>query len=325
MAYYTRTKSAIDTLKKFASKIVPNASIKESSSKPFSKFTVLSSKFYSTGYYSRGLSPIPRSSNSGFGAKRFDEYPLLAVSKRHYYVDRHRVYHFRSRGPKGWFKDPRNALIVFVVGSGVLITVYYGNLETVPYSKRKHFVLLSKSMEKRIGESQFEELKTAFKGKILPAIHPESVRVRLIAKDIIEALQRGLSQETVWTDLGYATEESSLGHERGAHDMLKALSEKEDIEKVEGNWHREDEILDDKWVQQSRKKGEEKGVQPEISHLKGLNWEVLVVNEPVVNAFCLPGGKIVVFTGLLEHFRSDAEVATVLGHEVHSLKHLNYV
>jgi predicted Zn-dependent protease len=41
-----------------------------------------------------------------------------------------------------------------------------------------------------------------------------------------------------------------------------------------------------------------------------------VVNEPVVNAFCLPGGKIVVFTGLLEHFRSDAEIATIIGHEV---------
>ncbi|ONI25151.1 hypothetical protein PRUPE_2G284400 [Prunus persica] len=34
------------------------------------------------------------------------------------------------------------------------------------------------------------------------------------------------------------------------------------------------------------------------------------------NAFCLPGRKIVVFTELLKHFRSDAEIATIIGHEV---------
>ncbi|URE12637.1 Peptidase family M48 [Musa troglodytarum] len=51
-------------------------------------------------------------------------------------------------------------------------------------------------------------------------------------------------------------------------------------------------------------------------HLEGLNWEILVVRDDTVNAFCLPGGKIVVFTSLLDHFRSDAEIATVIGHEV---------
>ncbi|KAI4330860.1 hypothetical protein MLD38_029105 [Melastoma candidum] len=81
-------------------------------------------------------------------------------------------------------------------------------------------------------------------------------------------------------------------------------------------WSREDEILDDNWIEHSRKKGKEQGSKSETSHLEGLNWEVVVVNEPMVNAFCLPGGKIVVFTGLLEHFKMDEEVATVVGHEV---------
>ncbi|MFS7919811.1 putative peptidase M48 [Helianthus anomalus] len=52
------------------------------------------------------------------------------------------------------------------------------------------------------------------------------------------------------------------------------------------------------------------------AHLEGLKWEVLLVNDHVVNAFCLPGGKIVVFIGLLEHFRTDEEIATIIGHEV---------
>ncbi|XLU42216.1 hypothetical protein S245_037030, partial [Arachis hypogaea] len=63
-------------------------------------------------------------------------------------------------------------------------------------------------------------------------------------------------------------------------------------------------------VQQSRKKG------PATSHLDGLNWEVFVVNESDVNAFWLPGGEIVVYTGLLEHFKSDAEIATIIRREV---------
>ncbi|KAL4391161.1 hypothetical protein AHAS_Ahas03G0217400 [Arachis hypogaea] len=91
---------------------------------------------------------------------------------------------------------------------------------------------------------------------------------------------------------------------------LKSLTNASAYCKAESGWHKEDEILDDSWVQQSRKKG------PATSHLNGLNWEVLVVNELDVNAFWLPGGKIVVYTGLLEHFKSDAEIATIIGHEV---------
>ncbi len=45
-------------------------------------------------------------------------------------------------------------------------------------------------------------------------------------------------------------------------------------------------------------------------------WEVVVFEDPAANAFALPGGKIGVFTGLLDVARSDDQLATVLGHEV---------
>lgn len=234
-------------------------------------------------------------------------------TSRNYYVDRYQVQHFRPRGR--WFENPRNLFIVVVVGSGALITIYFGNLETIPYTKRKHFVLLSRSLEKQLGETQFQQIKSQFKGKILPAIHPDSVRVRLIAKDIIEALERGLRHEHVWSDPGYASESYGGGNAAHAQETFMALTEAHEV-KLEGDWRREDEILDDKWVKESKRKGEAQGMQPSTQHLEGLSWEVLVVNEPVVNAFCLPGGKIVVFTGLLEHFKSDAELATIIGHEV---------
>jgi predicted Zn-dependent protease len=45
-------------------------------------------------------------------------------------------------------------------------------------------------------------------------------------------------------------------------------------------------------------------------------WDVVVFKDPQVNAFALPGGKIGVYQGLLGVTKNDAELATVLGHEV---------
>jgi predicted Zn-dependent protease len=38
--------------------------------------------------------------------------------------------------------------------------------------------------------------------------------------------------------------------------------------------------------------------------------------KPLANAFCLPGGKIVVFTGILPYAKTEAGLATVMGHEM---------
>jgi predicted Zn-dependent protease len=46
-----------------------------------------------------------------------------------------------------------------------------------------------------------------------------------------------------------------------------------------------------------------------------LPWQFHVVDDPVVNAFALPGGFIFVTRGLLTHLTNEAELATVLGHE----------
>ncbi len=46
-------------------------------------------------------------------------------------------------------------------------------------------------------------------------------------------------------------------------------------------------------------------------------WEFKVLKDDrVLNAFCLPGGKIAVYTGLMKLVSNDAELATVVGHEV---------
>jgi predicted Zn-dependent protease len=45
-------------------------------------------------------------------------------------------------------------------------------------------------------------------------------------------------------------------------------------------------------------------------------WEFRVIEKNVPNAFCLPGGKVAVYTGLLPITQSEAGLAVVIGHEV---------
>ncbi|CAB1121175.1 unnamed protein product [Ectocarpus sp. CCAP 1310/34] len=54
----------------------------------------------------------------------------------------------------------------------------------------------------------------------------------------------------------------------------------------------------------------------EASELKGCAWEFIVVRDDNMNAFVLPGGKVVVFTGLLNVTPNEDALASVLGHEV---------
>ncbi len=70
------------------------------------------------------------------------------------------------------------------------------------------------------------------------------------------------------------------------------------------------------------------GIEPlqrEINlHVRGyrFDWEVHVVDSKQVNAFCLPGGRMIVFTGLMAVAQNDDQVASVLGHEIaHALAH----
>lgn len=52
------------------------------------------------------------------------------------------------------------------------------------------------------------------------------------------------------------------------------------------------------------------------SRLEGFNWEYHLVQSPQVNAWCMPGGKIVVYSGILPYTQNESGLATVLGHEV---------
>lgn len=57
----------------------------------------------------------------------------------------------------------------------------------------------------------------------------------------------------------------------------------------------------------------EKGMTDKLT---GFKWETNLVEDKAVNAWCMPGGKIVVYTGILPITQNEAALAAVMGHEV---------
>ena len=50
--------------------------------------------------------------------------------------------------------------------------------------------------------------------------------------------------------------------------------------------------------------------------LNGYNWEFNLIQNKEVNAWCMPGGKVVVYTGILPVTQTEAALAIVMGHEI---------
>jgi Zn-dependent protease with chaperone function len=54
----------------------------------------------------------------------------------------------------------------------------------------------------------------------------------------------------------------------------------------------------------------------QTEYLNGYKWEYKLIDDKQINAWCMPGGKIVVYSGILPVTKDDAGLATVMGHEV---------
>jgi predicted Zn-dependent protease len=56
--------------------------------------------------------------------------------------------------------------------------------------------------------------------------------------------------------------------------------------------------------------------QKQMEQIQGYKWEFNVVDDKQVNAWCMPGGKVVVYTGLLPITQNETALAVVMGHEI---------
>ncbi|KAF6265803.1 peptidase family M48-domain-containing protein [Scenedesmus sp. NREL 46B-D3] len=123
--------------------------------------------------------------------------------------------------------------------------------QTVPFTLRKHSLLLPVFAELLLGQFSFSQVlqQPQYRGKALPPDHRDSKLIQKIAERIISAVEEG--------------------HGGGFQ-----------------------------------------------KHIRKFDWEVVVLDDPTVNAFVLPGGKIVVFTGLIKLMDRDEDMlATIIGHE----------
>ena len=59
-------------------------------------------------------------------------------------------------------------------------------------------------------------------------------------------------------------------------------------------------------------------VASRIAKASGENfkWEWILIDDPQVNAWCMPGGKMAVYTGIMPVLKNEAALAAVMGHEV---------
>lgn len=63
----------------------------------------------------------------------------------------------------------------------------------------------------------------------------------------------------------------------------------------------------------------QKGLSKELA---GYKWEFNLIDDKQINAWCMPGGKVVVYTGLLPVAQNEAALAVVMGHEItHAVAH----
>lgn len=54
----------------------------------------------------------------------------------------------------------------------------------------------------------------------------------------------------------------------------------------------------------------------DAARLKSYRWEFVLVESDEINAFCMPGGKVAVYTGILPVAKNEAGLAVVMGHEI---------
>ncbi len=56
--------------------------------------------------------------------------------------------------------------------------------------------------------------------------------------------------------------------------------------------------------------------QNQLALIEGFVWEFNLIDEDIPNAWCMPGGKVAFYTGILPYTKDEAGIAVVMGHEI---------
>uniref|UniRef100_A0ACD5WE38 Uncharacterized protein n=1 Tax=Avena sativa TaxID=4498 RepID=A0ACD5WE38_AVESA len=180
-----------------------------------------------------------------------------------------------------WYHEPRKvaAATAITLSATVMAACSRYDREIVPCTYRSHLVVYSHQEERDLSDSAVAEYKAELVQKnmlVVDPLDPRSVRVRLILDRIVHAAHRGLGI-----------------YDSSDAPMLR-VTHKSRRKKYWGG----------------------KAPPPHTAHLRGINWEVILVRDRNANAGITPNGKILVNTGLLDRYKTDGEIAAVLAREV---------
>jgi len=97
----------------------------------------------------------------------------------------------------------------------------------------------------------------------------------------------------------------SYDNYKGVLDSAKVSSNKEQADMVKRVGKKIQKAVEDFMAQNNAS-----------SHLDGYDWEFNLIDEDVANAWCMPGGKVAFYTGIMPICKDETGVAVVMGHEV---------
>jgi len=125
------------------------------------------------------------------------------------------------------------------------------------------------------------------------------------------------------------TKESAVGVDRKQHMMVSSDAINQSADKAYADvlkQAQQQNALDKDPATVARVKAIANRLIPATGALRpdapGWKWEMHVLSSKEVNAWCMPGGKIAVYTGLIDQIKpTDGELAAVMGHEIgHALR-----
>ncbi len=181
----------------------------------------------------------------------------------------------------GGARIPPILFIVLGLGGGY----YLFHLERVPQTGRWRFIDCSPATERQMGLDTYKQTLQEYRGKVLPAHHPQSKMVKRVADRIVASLEES----------GMHSEHANVN---GSRDGTR-----------HGSGHEDQAFLNS-----TRKSGASADAWS-VAPGQQTDWEVFVIkDDQQKNAFVLPGGKIFVFTGILPIAKDENGLATVLGH-----------
>lgn len=150
---------------------------------------------------------------------------------------------------------------------------------------------------------------------------------------LFDVIKRGIAIAVVITLGACETVQTTQAGVVGVDRQQRMAVSAEEIEQAAGQQYaeviaeaRQKGVLNRNPAQVQRVRAVVQRLIPQTQHFRpdarSWNWESNVLNLPEVNAWVMPGGKIAVYSGLIEQLQlTDAELAAVIGHEIaHALR-----